>query len=46
MVMVRTLNGLGIACLIVAALCVVWAFVGDWRDGNRSFFWGDIGEGG
>jgi len=43
--MERTLNGLGVACLLVAALCLVWAFVGDWRDGNRGFFWGDVGEG-
>ena len=40
MAMERTLNGLGIACLIVAALCFVWAFVEDWRDGTRGFFWG------
>lgn len=42
--MQSTLNGAGIACFVVAALCFVWAFVGDWRDGNRGFFWGDVGE--
>ena len=38
------IHGLGLVLLASAAACVVAGFVLDWRDGNRGWFWGDLGQ--